>query len=902
MAMVICGLIVWPPGAAVADSGKLTLKLETFSDASFTTPKTDFKQDDQIFVQVSLENYEQVSAAGIEQIGFRVYYSNLLGSTAARTVGPIATQMNFSSADLSSDADYPGLRAASFELYDQYKTVEDALGNETQVGDPIMQNGVLASFRINVNQVAPTAGDYPLTIAKVSLTTFNGDTANPAVSVKNPVTDFIDFQETSISILADIVTPLGEISGQVHDPSGLGLSGVTVAALQAGSTKGTTTTGADGSYRLSLAPGQYDVKFTGAAAYRVDTLTAVEVLADQTATLNHQLTPKTTITVTADSQSIVYGSQDAQLSYQYTGWLDEGDAFTGSLTRAAGTDVGTYAILQGSLGLDADKYILAFIPADYQITAKPLTLSGLTVQDKVYDGSTAATYSGGTLNGVVSGDDVSFTGAVSFVDKSAGAAKPVTANFRLTGADAGNYLLTQPVGLTGNITRRALTVSAQNQSKYQGSPDPSLTYNVATLASGDSKESVFSGALDRQPGEHLGQYDILQGTLALTVDGAKNYTFTFVPGKLTIKSVPVYQPDPTPVNPPQPDPTVEDGATTLSVSGTVETDESGQAVAESYTADDSIAEQVQRAKELGASTVQLELGLNAPPTRLIKATVPVSVFSAASEGAPASVVLQTAAGGITLPPALVADLAEQNQPLIFTAQRLAPEMVQAQLPNNTEAVADPLQIETTLRGRTLVNLPVHIALPVAADERQALLASYSVFAQHSNGSDESIADLTFDIDDSLSPPVLRDISFSVDQFSIFTVVRTLPQSPVPELTTRVGWGSYQFNGETYAMEPCYYQGNDTMMTLRMLEPFGVKFGWDAASQTVTMTYGEKTVKLRFGSNLAEVNGLPTPIVAASGQLMTPAARNGRTSVPLRFVSEQLGFQVHWAAHVITIKP
>ena len=90
-----------------------------------------------------------------------------------------------------------------------------------------------------------------------------------------------------------------------------------------------------------------------------------------------------------------------------------------------------------------------------------VTISGITAQDKVYDGTLAATLTGGTLNGVAEGDNVQLdmTGVTAkFADKAVGTDKAVTVtgSFRLTGEDAYKYTLTQPtsaeLGLTASIT------------------------------------------------------------------------------------------------------------------------------------------------------------------------------------------------------------------------------------------------------------------------------------------------------------------------------------------------------------------------------------------------------------------------------------------------------------------
>lgn len=90
-----------------------------------------------------------------------------------------------------------------------------------------------------------------------------------------------------------------------------------------------------------------------------------------------------------------------------------------------------------------------------------VTISGIAAQNKVYDGTLAATITGGTLNGVAEGDNVQLdmTGVTAkFADKAVGTDKAVTVtgSFRLTGEDAYKYTLTQPtsaeLGLTASIT------------------------------------------------------------------------------------------------------------------------------------------------------------------------------------------------------------------------------------------------------------------------------------------------------------------------------------------------------------------------------------------------------------------------------------------------------------------
>ena len=99
----------------------------------------------------------------------------------------------------------------------------------------------------------------------------------------------------------------------------------------------------------------------------------------------------------------------------------------------------------------------------FRITPKALTVSGVAASNKIYDGTTTATITA-TLQGVADGDSVQLTPpAADFDTKNAGTGKAVTitagSSFTISGADAGNYMLTQPTvsGLTADVTPATLT-------------------------------------------------------------------------------------------------------------------------------------------------------------------------------------------------------------------------------------------------------------------------------------------------------------------------------------------------------------------------------------------------------------------------------------------------------------
>src|SRR4029077_20507842 len=113
------------------------------------------------------------------------------------------------------------------------------------------------------------------------------------------------------------------------------------------------------------------------------------------------------------------------------------------------------------------------------ITPATLTVAGQSAGTKVYDGTLSAVHTGATLGGVIAGDapTLTLTEAGRFLAKNVGTGLGVTASDTLGGASAGNYTLTEPVGLVANITPATLTVAGQSAGTkvYDGTLSAVLT-------------------------------------------------------------------------------------------------------------------------------------------------------------------------------------------------------------------------------------------------------------------------------------------------------------------------------------------------------------------------------------------------------------------------------------------
>ncbi|MGE2460668.1 two-partner secretion system adhesin CdrA [Pseudomonas aeruginosa] len=251
---------------------------------------------------------------------------------------------------------------------------------------------------------------------------------------------------------------------------------------------------------------------------------------------NNLTITKALLNVIADAKTKVYGDADPSLTYQVSG-LKNGDTAGavlngGSLSRVAGENVGVYGINQGDLALNSGNYDLSYQGNNLTITKALLNViaDGKT---KVYgDADPSLTYQ---VSGLKNGDSAGsiLTGGL---NRDAGE------NVGVYGINQGGLVLTSgnyDLAYQGNdltITKALLNVFADAKSKQVGTADPALTYQVSGLKNGDSAGQVLAGGLGRVGGEAVGQYDILQGGLALT---SGNYQLNYQGNLLSILPLPV---------------------------------------------------------------------------------------------------------------------------------------------------------------------------------------------------------------------------------------------------------------------------------------------------------------------------------------------------------------------------
>ena len=214
------------------------------------------------------------------------------------------------------------------------------------------------------------------------------------------------------------------------------------------------------------------------------------------------------ITVSKANQSIVFASTDSKV-YGTADYSPAATSVTSGVNAITySTNGSTVATIEsgnihivgiGSAVITAaqagdDNYNTTSATQTLTVTAKNLTVTGLTANNKNFDGTTDATLSGSaTLVGVVGSDDVSLSGTAvaTFASSSVGTGIQVNVSgYSLNGTTAGNYTFTQPI-LTADIIANTPTLftsgslAAVNTTYGTASATPS-SFNVSAQSLTDS--------------------------------------------------------------------------------------------------------------------------------------------------------------------------------------------------------------------------------------------------------------------------------------------------------------------------------------------------------------------------------------------------------------------------------
>ena len=243
--------------------------------------------------------------------------------------------------------------------------------------------------------------------------------------------------------------------------------------------------------------------------------------------------PKTaTVTLAADKVNaagaitVKYMGEDGKVI------VDEDDKPVTSVTEA-----GTYTVgIDVAAGTGYGNQTMHSEQWTFTIGPKPVTITDISADNKVYDGTVNATITGTpAISGLVVGDEndvtvVATSAKAAFADADAGTAKTVNfSGYALTGAKAGNYTLAQPASVTANISPKELTIADVTvaEKSYDGTMEAavtSVTFNGLVSSESLTKDrdyTVTGNFADAAVGDNK---DV---TVTVNLkDSVKNYTLS----------------------------------------------------------------------------------------------------------------------------------------------------------------------------------------------------------------------------------------------------------------------------------------------------------------------------------------------------------------------------------------
>lgn len=232
------------------------------------------------------------------------------------------------------------------------------------------------------------------------------------------------------------------------------------------------------------------------------------------------------VTVDASKIDAAVGDVEVEGTYSVENSSDRPDAGTA-----------TYKVLFNS---NDDRYINVEVASGtVDVAKKPVSITGLDVADKIYDGNTSAIVSGtATLDGVLAGDTVSVAaGTASFADKNVGTEKNVIfSGYSLSGTDAGNYELTAQPSATASITPKSVAITGVDAADktYDGTTTATISGTPAVYGKvGNDDVSVVTGTATFASADVGNDITVTFSGFSLSGADAGNYSLSAQPANVT---------------------------------------------------------------------------------------------------------------------------------------------------------------------------------------------------------------------------------------------------------------------------------------------------------------------------------------------------------------------------------
>ena len=500
-----------------------------------------------------------VSGGAAQNYDFNYVGAKLTVNKAKLTVTSAAASREYGAANPSFSVTYSGFKNGETESVLTTKPVASCTANATSAAgqyDITVSGGAAQNYDFNYVGAKLTVNKARLTATAAAASREYG-AVNPSFSVtysgfKNGETESVLTTKPVASCTANATSAVGQyditVSGGAAQNYDFNYVGAKLTV-----TKAPLTVKADDKSRLEgTANPTFTVSYTGFKNGETEAVLDEKPTATTTATIsspagtypitvsggsakNYALSYQNgtltitagTLMVTAKSYTREYGEANPTFEYEVTGTgvLHGTPAISCSATKES--PVGTYDIIVSRGTVENDN--VTYVKGTLTITAAPLKITANNASREYGDENPTFTVK---YEGWKNSDtEASLTKKPAVTTAATKATDAGTAIITASGAESNNYSFSYVNG-TLTINKAQLTVKAENATREEHKPNPEFVLTYSGWKNSDTEASLTkkpTASCDADENSTPGTY-----TIVVSGGEAKNYTFTYVNGVLTV--------------------------------------------------------------------------------------------------------------------------------------------------------------------------------------------------------------------------------------------------------------------------------------------------------------------------------------------------------------------------------
>ena len=239
---------------------------------------------------------------------------------------------------------------------------------------------------------------------------------------------------------------------------------------------------------------------------------------------------------TAPSPSVAGNTGNGTVTYYYN--TNDSNVNGTAWSQAVKLNAGDY-YMYAEIAANGNYAAAKTAAVKFKVEPRPVTVSGITAQEKGYDGNPSAVldFSNLMIDGKIEGDDLKATAAGAFENANAGENKKVNLfDMKLSGNSVANYVLAatgNQMTTTAKIMPKEVTITAAAvaDKTYDGNANATVTeVTIAGVHGNLVKDTDFEVTAALFPDADVDAADVnVNITVALKGDAAKNYQLTNSP-------------------------------------------------------------------------------------------------------------------------------------------------------------------------------------------------------------------------------------------------------------------------------------------------------------------------------------------------------------------------------------